>query len=78
MSNLLEFESKSTNISNLRYDPDNGRLYVTFHSGAHGVWADVPPTVFAEMTRHPSMGRYFHNVIQRHYRRVEYTRAEKV
>lgn len=71
MSNLLHFSPTDSNhISRLSYDPDSTHLHVTFQNGMSYSFAGVPSTVFNAMTRSPSAGRYFHNVIKRHYRLV--------
>lgn len=74
MAKLLEFEAtKSAHIEKLTYDPDTRMLFVRFQNGGSDTYADVPPNVFAEMTRSASIGKYFHHVIRAHYRRVEHS-----
>ena len=79
MGSLHTFEpERSSRVAHLAYDPDTKSLQVRFkaRSDKKGVeprtytYADVPPNVFAAMTRHPSAGEYFHRVIKRHYKLV--------
>lgn len=77
MANILTFEpDRSNHISRLSYDPDSLYLYVTFTNNSSYTYAKVPPTVFAAMTRAPSAGIYFHQVIKRHYQLVQKDKAK--
>ncbi len=77
MADILQFEpERSKQITRLAYDPDSLYLYVTFTNNASYTFAGVPSHVFAEMTRAPSAGKFFHSVIKRHYKLVEKDRAK--
>ncbi len=79
MAKLLQFEPDSSNhISRLQYDPDGMYLYVLFTNQSSYTFAGVPAHVFAEMTRAPSSGKFFHSVIKRHYKLVERNSKETV
>jgi hypothetical protein len=64
----LTFEPYGSHIKHLAYDPDSLDLSVTFQDNRTYTHSKVPPHVFTAMTRHPSTGKYYHNVIRRHYR----------
>lgn len=71
MGNLIEFSTPgSAHISHLQYDPDKLYLSVRFQNDSSYTFAGVPPQVFASMTRAPSSGKFFHNVIKRHYKLI--------
>ncbi len=68
MGNLIHFEpERSSHVRRLSYDPDTKDLHVMFTNDASYTHGNVPPNVFAAMTRHPSIGTYYHKVIKRHY-----------
>lgn len=72
MGNILQFQPPDSNhITRLSYDPDNLYLYVTFTNNSSYTFAGVPSHVFAQMTRAPSAGKFFHSVIKKHYKIVE-------
>jgi hypothetical protein len=58
---------RSNHIQRVAYDPDVRHLHVIFTNQSAYTYGDVPPQVFATMTRQQSMGEYFHRVIKRHY-----------
>lgn len=71
MAKIIEFPVEQSNhVARLQYDPDSRHFYISFKTGTSEVYAGVPPNVFAEMTRSPSIGTYYHRVIKRHYKRV--------
>ncbi len=77
MGDLLKFEpDRSAQITRLEYDPDNLYLYVLFKNQSSYTYAGVPAHVFAQMTRSPSAGKFFHAVIKRHYKLVEKDRGK--
>jgi KTSC domain len=58
----------SSHIRRLTYNPESERLAVAFSNGSTYHHAAVPAHVFAQMTRHPSAGEYYHKVIKKHYK----------
>jgi hypothetical protein len=77
MAKIIEFPVESSNhVARLQYDPDSRHFHIAFKTGDTEIYAGVPPDVFAEMTRSPSIGTYYHRVIKRHYRRVEHTHGK--
>ncbi len=78
MGKLLNFSpEQSDHISRLDYDPDNLYLYVRFKNHSSYTFSGVPAHVFAQMTRAPSSGKFFHAVIKRHYQLVEKSPKER-
>jgi len=68
MADILTFEpTNSSHVRHLAYDPDVRDLEITFANGSTYHHSNVPPHIFAAMTRHPSVGQYYHRVIRVHY-----------
>jgi hypothetical protein len=63
---------ESSNLRSVGYDEESRILEIELHSGAVYQYYDVPPEVYQELLRAPSLGKYFHanirNVYQ--YKRV--------
>lgn len=77
MGSILEFPVSSSNhVAKLAYDPTNGAFFITFKNGSAEAYEAVPSDVFAQMTRAPSIGKFYHNVIKRHYKRIERTSSQ--
>jgi hypothetical protein len=49
----------STAIRQIDYEPEHGKLFVTFHDGDEYVYVGVPPRVTEAFERAPSKGRFF-------------------
>jgi hypothetical protein len=64
----------STAIRKLFYVPAKRELWVTFVSGRHYAYADVPPEVFDAFTTAPSRGAFFNHEIRDRYAFREVTR----
>lgn len=72
MGSILEFPVPSSNhVAKLAYDPTNGAFFITFKNGSTEAYEGVPFNVFAQMTRAASIGKFYHAVIKRHYKRIE-------
>lgn len=72
MGSILEFPVTSSNhVAKLTYDPLNGAFFIQFKNGSSETYEGVPSNVFARMTRAPSIGKFYHAVIKRHYKRIE-------
>lgn len=72
MSNVVEFPvERSNHVAKLVYNPESRRFSIQFKDQSSETYEAVPPHVFAEMTRSPSIGTYYHGVIKRHYKRIE-------
>ena len=68
MGELVHFEpTRSDHVRRLSYDPDSRDLHITFANDSQYTHAAVPPEIFAAMTRHASVGEYYHRVIKKHY-----------
>jgi hypothetical protein len=57
----------STAIRQIDYQPEHGKLFVTFHDGDEYVYVGVPPRVTEAFARAPSKGRFFQRVIRDRY-----------
>lgn len=79
MGKLIPFQpERSDHIAHMDYDPDNMYLYVRFKNQSSYTFAGVPAHVFAHMTQAQSAGKFFHQVIKRHYRMVEKAEANGI
>jgi hypothetical protein len=57
----------STAIATLGYDEAKRELYVTFTSGRHYIYFDVPRGRYIAFTRASSKGRFFNYYIRDHF-----------
>lgn len=56
--------AKSTQMSEHGYDPKTKTLAVRFKSGGLYHYHNVPPEVYDEMQKAPSLGRFLHGTIK--------------
>lgn len=63
----------STVIRSFSYDASRAELFVTFQSGRHYVYCDVPEEIFIAMKASFAKGEFFNRHIRDHYtfRRIE-------
>jgi len=61
---------KSRHVKALRYDPGNRQLCVEFKNGSHHSFTGVPEEVYEQMCGSSSVGKFFHNVIKLHYKKM--------
>ncbi len=57
----------STAIRAIDYEPEHGKLFVTFNDGDAYVYVGVPERVTAAFTRSRSKGRFFQRMIRDRY-----------
>lgn len=57
----------STAIRQIDYQPEHGKLFVTFHDGDEYVYVGVPLRVTEAFERAPSKGRFFQRMIRDRY-----------
>lgn len=57
----------STTITHAAWDPDTGKLELTFASGESYDYESVPQDVFEGLVAAPSAGRFFHQFIKGQY-----------
>ncbi len=55
---------ESSNISAVKYDPEDSTLYVVFTSGGHYSYAGVPQDVYDSLMEAESVGKFFHASIR--------------
>jgi hypothetical protein len=60
-------------IRSFSYDPARAELFITFQSGRHYVYCEVPEEIFTAMKASFAKGEFFNSHIRDHYsfRRVE-------
>jgi lysyl-tRNA synthetase class 2 len=63
----------STAIRQISYDPAAKRLAVTFVTGRHYLYEDVPPEVYRAFRASSSKGAFFNSRIRDQYRYRELT-----
>ncbi|PTS84658.1 MULTISPECIES: KTSC domain-containing protein [unclassified Caulobacter] len=54
---------QSTAITLIDYQPEHGKLFVTFHDGDEYVYVGVPERVSRAFARSASKGRFFQRII---------------
>jgi hypothetical protein len=57
----------SSHIESFSYNREARELTINFRDKPY-TYRDVPPEVFENMARDHSAGKYFHQVVKRHYR----------
>lgn len=57
-------EVQSTTLVRAAYCDQPALLRLHFHSGAHYIYADVPPEVFRNLLKAPSKGAFFNRHIR--------------
>jgi hypothetical protein len=57
----------SAAIRAIDYQPEHGKLFVTFQDGDEYVYVGVPPRVRDAFVRAPSKGRFFQRMIRDRY-----------
>ncbi|WP_454713651.1 KTSC domain-containing protein [Caulobacter segnis] len=57
----------STAIREIDYNPEHGKLFVTFQDGDEYVYVGVPERVGRAFFRAPSKGRFFQRIIRDRY-----------
>ncbi|CAN7346361.1 KTSC domain-containing protein [Caulobacter sp. LjRoot300] len=57
----------STAIRRIDYEPEHGKLFVTFIDGDEYVYVGVPARVTEAFERAPSKGRFFQRMIRDRY-----------
>jgi hypothetical protein len=67
MRRLSAMRVDSTAIRQIDYEPEHGKLFVTFHDGDEYVYVGVPPRITEAFTRAPSKGRFFQRMIRDRY-----------
>ena len=67
-SHLARPRNPSSHIATFGYDKMRKELTVGFHSGKVYTYRNVPPEVFENMAKDHSAGKYFHQVVKRHYK----------
>jgi hypothetical protein len=58
----------SSHIESFSYNHGAKELTVAFHGNRSYTYRDVPQEVFENMQRDHSAGKYFHQVVKRHYK----------
>ena len=58
---------QSVAIREIDYQPEHGKLFVTFNDGAAYVYVGVPPRVREAFERTRSQGRFFQRLIRDRY-----------
>jgi hypothetical protein len=59
---------KSSLISRIAYDEEEGALSIWFRQTGRYVYHDVPRAIYDALKRAPSAGRFFNECIKRRYR----------
>lgn len=59
---------RSSNISEVGYDPDSQTLYVRFLNGSEYAYYGVPPDEFDALISAPSAGSYLNDAIKGQYK----------
>ena len=63
---------ESSNLAEVKYDPQMGFLWVKFHAKASGgtgiyCYVGVPKFRFRNLVRAPSVGKYFNQYVNKRY-----------
>ena len=58
---------QSSNVSAVRYQPDNGQLEIAFQDGQVYQYFKVPPQLYSDMLGAPSQGSFFKYHIRRQF-----------
>jgi hypothetical protein len=66
-SALVRPRNPSSHIESFSYNRQARELTINFRDKPY-TYRDVPPEVFENMQRDHSAGKYFHQVVKRHYR----------
>jgi hypothetical protein len=67
-SHLARPRNPSSHIDSFSYNHGAKELTVTFRGDRSYTYRNVPPEVFENMAKDHSAGKYFHQVVKRHYR----------
>ena len=59
---------ESTNLLRVRYDDNSSTLEIEFIGGNVYQYFDVPKTIYDELLRASSQGKFFHGQIKGHFR----------
>jgi KTSC domain len=65
---MMEWRSvRSSNISEIGYDPETREMGIKFNSGGTYIYSDVPPEAHTDLHNAASIGRHFHENIRNKY-----------
>lgn len=59
--------SNSSNILSVSYDAGSSKLLVEFKNGSLYEYEKVPPAIFDELQRVPSVGSFLHSRVKGYY-----------
>jgi hypothetical protein len=61
---------QSSAIDTIGYSEEQQALYIKFDNGVEYIFRDVPSSIYEEMRKAPSKGKYFHSNVRGHYKYV--------